>query len=86
MWQNLCLFIISIFIANGERALLNLLSISYLFFVLSSRREARIKENYDRISAALAARDSRGTNKTRIIPDVPGKVSLLYGVDCDFLL
>eukprot|EP00428_Durinskia_dybowskii_P087095 CAMPEP_0170449072 /NCGR_PEP_ID=MMETSP0117_2-20130122/51051_1 /TAXON_ID=400756 /ORGANISM="Durinskia baltica, Strain CSIRO CS-38" /LENGTH=841 /DNA_ID=CAMNT_0010710293 /DNA_START=62 /DNA_END=2590 /DNA_ORIENTATION=- len=37
------------------------------------RREARIRENYDRISATLSSNDSKATkNPTRIIPDAPG--------------
>mmetsp|Transcript_38922 Transcript_38922/g.67354 ORF Transcript_38922/g.67354 Transcript_38922/m.67354 type:complete len:818 (-) Transcript_38922:66-2519(-) len=41
------------------------------------RREARIRENYDRISAALTLSDSKSTkNPTRNVPDVPGFQSL----------
>jgi len=44
------------------------------------KREAKIKENYDRISATLAAHDSKtNKNPTRIIPDVPG--TLFYLID-----
>lgn len=45
------------------------------------RREARIRENYDRISAALTLSDSKSTkNPTRNVPDVPGTVDYLCNI------
>ena len=50
---------------------------SFLFNCASRlRREARIRENYDRISAALQVNESKATkNPTRNVPDVPGKIA-----------
>ena len=55
------------------------------------KREAKIKENYDRISAALVAHDSKtNKNPTRIIPDVPGTASIFhkyyYGDDVQMVM
>jgi hypothetical protein len=49
---------------------------AHLYFVDRQRREAKIREQYDRISAALLNTDSSkfaARNPTRVIPAVPGK-------------
>ena len=50
-------------------------------FLIRLRREARIKESYDRISATLALNDTKSTkNPTRIIPDIPGKYKISHRI------
>lgn len=45
------------------------------------RREARIRENYDRIAASLISAESSkfaARHPTRVVPDVNGKLSNHY--------